>query len=260
MVAFPSSSFVVVKTLCTDIAHSSVKHLRDFCLPWVVWWGSCSACGLSYPQPPDRCPHGCTVGIDLDPLVLRLHPGRMMGTSEGQLLRAWFAWLCKWLLSHVYGGGLFTVNLVCSARTPLRPTPCEEGVGRPRRLHPSACTRYCTAVLSRPSRHSRLDLLFVATRRIGTVCSRNRATGSPLSGDAMQTLAGAVMVDATGHGFLTRADGVSGISPSSHAGSLVTVRSEKYGVPFASGFVCEGLHCDPILCACWHDGRKFTSW
>ena len=25
---------------------------------------------------------------------------------------------------------------------------------------------------------------------------------------------------------------------------------------FADGFVCEGLHCDPILCACWHDGSE----
>ena len=37
----------------------------------------------------------------------------MMGTSERQLFRARIAWLCKWLLSHVCGGGLFTVNLVC---------------------------------------------------------------------------------------------------------------------------------------------------
>ena len=27
-----------------------------------------------------------------------------MGTSERQLFRARFAWLCKWLLSDVYGG------------------------------------------------------------------------------------------------------------------------------------------------------------
>ena len=37
-----------------------------------------------------------------------------METSERQLLRARFAWLCKWLLSDVCGGGCFTVNLVCS--------------------------------------------------------------------------------------------------------------------------------------------------
>ena len=36
-----------------------------------------------------------------------------MGTSERQLLRAWFAWLCKWLLLLVRGRGRFTVNLMC---------------------------------------------------------------------------------------------------------------------------------------------------
>ena len=36
-----------------------------------------------------------------------------METSERQLFRARFAWLCKWLLSDVYGGHRFTVNLVC---------------------------------------------------------------------------------------------------------------------------------------------------
>ena len=42
------------------------------------------------PQPPDRSPHGCTVGIDRDPSVWHLHPGRMMEVPERQLLRAWF--------------------------------------------------------------------------------------------------------------------------------------------------------------------------
>ena len=36
-----------------------------------------------------------------------------MGTSERQLFRARFAWLCKWLLSDVYGGDHFTANFVC---------------------------------------------------------------------------------------------------------------------------------------------------
>ena len=31
--------------------------------------GSCNVYGLSYPQPPDRSPQGCTVGIDRDPPV-----------------------------------------------------------------------------------------------------------------------------------------------------------------------------------------------
>ena len=59
-----------------------------------------------------------------------------------------------------------------SARTPPRPTPCGEGVGRPRRLNPSACTRQCTAVVSAVSAvfskltwHFRLGQLSVVTRR-----------------------------------------------------------------------------------------------
>ena len=51
-----------------------------------------------------------------------------MGTSERRLLLAWFTWVCKWSLLLVCGGGLFTVDLVCSARIPPRPTSCGERV------------------------------------------------------------------------------------------------------------------------------------
>ena len=37
----------------------------------------------------------------------------MMGTSERQLLPARFAWVFKWLLSHIRGGGRSTVEVVC---------------------------------------------------------------------------------------------------------------------------------------------------
>ena len=36
-----------------------------------------------------------------------------MRTSERQLFRARFAWLCNWLLSDVCDGGHFTVTVVC---------------------------------------------------------------------------------------------------------------------------------------------------
>ena len=36
-----------------------------------------------------------------------------MRTSERQLFRARFAWLCNWLPSDVYDGGHFTVTVVC---------------------------------------------------------------------------------------------------------------------------------------------------
>ena len=47
-------------------------------------------CGLgvaSYPQPPDRSQHGCTVGIDRDPPMWHLHRGRVVELPERQLLR-----------------------------------------------------------------------------------------------------------------------------------------------------------------------------
>ena len=61
-------------------------------------------CGLgvaSYPQPPDRSQHGCTVGIDRDPPVWHLHPGRVVEVPERQLSRTsvlvlvlLYTWLC----------------------------------------------------------------------------------------------------------------------------------------------------------------------
>ena len=36
-----------------------------------------------------------------------------MRTSERQLFRARFAWLCNWLPSDVCDGGHFTVTVVC---------------------------------------------------------------------------------------------------------------------------------------------------
>ena len=46
----------------------------------------------------------------------RSHPGRMMGTSERQLFRARFAWLCQSLLSDVCGGDDQPTVTVVSAR------------------------------------------------------------------------------------------------------------------------------------------------
>ena len=52
-----------------------------------------------------------------------------METSERQLFRVRFAWLCKWLLSDVYGGGRFYRQLGVSARTPPRPAPVRRASG-----------------------------------------------------------------------------------------------------------------------------------
>ena len=58
-------------------------------------WGSLPVtlvvlCGhgvTSYAQPPDRSQHECTVGIDRDPPVWHLHPGRVVEVPERQLSR-----------------------------------------------------------------------------------------------------------------------------------------------------------------------------
>ena len=51
---------------------------------------------------------GCCGWVALWCMVCELPtPGRMMGTSQRQLLRAWLAWLCVWSHWLVYGGGCF---------------------------------------------------------------------------------------------------------------------------------------------------------
>ena len=84
----------------------------------------------------------------------------MVGTSERQLFRARFAWLCKWLLSDVCGGGRFTVKVVCLPTPLLDRLPVERVSGDladfTRQLERDA------ALLL--SLLSRLDLLSVATR------------------------------------------------------------------------------------------------
>ena len=50
-------------------------------------------------------------------------------------------------------------------------------------------------------------------------------------------------------------DGVSGISCSFHAVSLVPVRLVKFDVSSLTDLVSERLHCLLVLCTCWHDGN-----
>ena len=54
----------------------------------------CGAWSVSYPRPPPQREHGCTVGIDRDHPCDATHPGRMMGTSDHQLLRACLQFAC----------------------------------------------------------------------------------------------------------------------------------------------------------------------
>ena len=111
------------------------------------------------------------------PPVWHLHPGKMMEEPERHLLRAWFVWLCKWLPCRC--AVVVTLPLtLCVCPHPSSTDSLSRGVGRSRRLRPSARTRCSTAavaaVFSKLTWHFRLDVL----------CSRNRTAGSPHSADA----------------------------------------------------------------------------
>ena len=72
-----------------------------------LFLGSCSGCGLSYPQPPDRGQHVCAVGIDQDPPVWHLHPDRAVEAPERLLLLAWL--LVEWSLTVVNASVVLSV-------------------------------------------------------------------------------------------------------------------------------------------------------
>ena len=118
-----------------------------------------------------------------------------MGTSERQLFRARFAWLCKWLLSDVCGGGRFIVKVVCLPEPLLDRLPVERVSGDladfTRPLVRDAALLLVLLLLSK------LDLLSVATRRIETAGSRNRTAVSPHSPDSNPSW----LVDATEHAW-----------------------------------------------------------
>ena len=95
-----TSTWSGVFTAASCHAHRDCDHgsstMRDLHLSWDVVVGSCTvmvvccvAWSVSYPQPPLRRVHECTVGIEKDPPVRCSHPGRMMRTPGRQLLRAW---------------------------------------------------------------------------------------------------------------------------------------------------------------------------
>ena len=132
-----------------------------------------------------------------------------MGTSERQLLLAWFAWLCKWLLVHVCGGGRFTVSFGWLLALLLDGLLAERVSGdladSTRRLVRDTALLF---LLSKLTWHLRLDVLSVVTRRIGIAGSRNRAASVLTL--VIQNPLGAVMVDATELApFWHHADGVS---------------------------------------------------
>ena len=173
-----------------------------------------------------------------------------MGTSERQLFRARFG-----VVVYVVAVATCTVVIFLMSTWWFCPHPsstdsCGESVGRPRRLHPSACTRYCSletdvalaSWICSPWQPVALGLSVHVTVQLGLLSL------------GMQTPPGAVMVDATEP---TRGDLVwtaSVESPSFHAGSLVTVIPVKYFVLSLTHFVSERLRCCLVLCACWHDG------
>ena len=79
----------------------------------------CGACTVSYPQPPSRKEHGCTMGVDRDPPVWCSHPSKIMGTSERQLLRACLRFACG--CAHVVTR--FCGVVLSDFRTPPRAMP-----------------------------------------------------------------------------------------------------------------------------------------
>ena len=92
------------------------QFLRDFHLSWDVVVGLlvllvvlCGAWSVSYRQPPLRREHGCTVGIDREPPVWCSHPGRMMRTSDRQLLCAWLVLVCRTAHVDTVAGGKIVV-------------------------------------------------------------------------------------------------------------------------------------------------------
>ena len=85
-------SGVFTAVSCHGLTTHGSASMRDFDVSYRVLFGSLSVavvcCGawlVSYPQPPWRTRHGCTVGIDREPPVRRPHPRRMMGTSDRRL-------------------------------------------------------------------------------------------------------------------------------------------------------------------------------
>ena len=76
-------------------------------------------CGLgvaSFPQPPDRSQHGCTVGIDRDSSVWDLHPGGVVGGTRAPAFAYVSAGAGVVVHVVVLGRGGFTVYCLSSAQ------------------------------------------------------------------------------------------------------------------------------------------------
>ena len=90
--------------------------MRDFTLPKGLTFGLVSC--LLFELPTASGPKSARVycGYRPGPTRVTLPSGRMMRTSERQLFRARFAWLCNWLPSDVCDGGHFYRHSCVSAR------------------------------------------------------------------------------------------------------------------------------------------------
>ena len=71
--------------------------MRDFTLPWGLSLGlvKCFCFELPTASGPKSARVYC--GYRPGPTRVALHPGKMVEVPERQLLRAWFAWVWKWL-------------------------------------------------------------------------------------------------------------------------------------------------------------------
>ena len=89
--------FHLFRILGTDLVECGTVCVQPLLRYHVDVWAHLERCCVavtSYPQPPDRGPHGCTVGIDRDPPVWHLHPSRAVEVPERQLLLAWLVVDC----------------------------------------------------------------------------------------------------------------------------------------------------------------------
>ena len=191
-----------------------------------------------------------------DPSVWRLRPGRMMGTSERQLFRARFAWLCKRLLSDVCGGCCYIVKVVfLSARLlgrllwrGCRATSQTQSVSLYVTLH--CCCRCCAlvadvALLSGSALRGNSwlwDCLF--TYPCNWVSSL-QGCKPHLAGWCDWTRSLLASCRRRQWNLLVF-----------HAGSLVTVRSVKYDVSSLREFVSESALLTGTLC--WLARRKWN--
>ena len=236
---------VVAELLRDDgCVRASVAPLPCGTLPsrGVCRLGSCSVCGLSYPQPPDRSPHWCTVATTgTHPCDAPIQAGRwerQSASSFARGLRGCASGCCRTCAVVVVFPSKSCVCPHSSSTDSLwrgcRATSQTSPVSSYGMMHSCCCCCCSRRWICSPWRLVVLRLLVRATVQQYLLTLRIQ---TPL-GWLMRLNTRAMSVQ--GFGVVQTA---SVESPSFHAVSLVTVRPVKYGVSSLTDFVCERLHC-----------------